>query len=262
MPLLNTYPEAPHLTPLSPNFLPKQTTFNFKGFDEVRRLGLRPETEAAVRAAPARSHGAPGAAANAAAAAADAAAPAPAPAPKQERGTPPPAPAAAHGVAEEEAHSTGMLVVEAVVPGSPADGVLEPGDVLVKLNGQVGANLSGLLRVTLIIYKCNVVSRGETSPIVSSTQPQRAPHVARRPGGGPLFGRLRRRWTRLRTAALPHCLYPAVPIHPKRAPSASLSDPPHPRSPRWWRTFCRWRRRWTRRWAAAWRCRWSAAGRP
>ena len=27
--------------------------------------------------------------------------------------------------------STGMLVVESVVPGGPADGVLEPGDVLV-----------------------------------------------------------------------------------------------------------------------------------
>ena len=33
--------------------------------------------------------------------------------------------------------TTGMLVVESVVPGSPADGVLEPGDVLVRLNGKV-----------------------------------------------------------------------------------------------------------------------------
>ncbi len=30
-----------------------------------------------------------------------------------------------------------MLVVESVVPGGPADGVLEPGDVLVRLQGQV-----------------------------------------------------------------------------------------------------------------------------
>jgi S1-C subfamily serine protease len=32
----------------------------------------------------------------------------------------------------------GMLVVEHVLPGSPADGVLETGDVLVRVNGQVG----------------------------------------------------------------------------------------------------------------------------
>jgi len=30
-----------------------------------------------------------------------------------------------------------MLVVDSVVPGSPADGVLEPGDVLVRVGGQV-----------------------------------------------------------------------------------------------------------------------------
>jgi hypothetical protein len=37
-----------------------QSTFVFKGFDEVRRLGLRQETEAVVRLAKARTHGAPG----------------------------------------------------------------------------------------------------------------------------------------------------------------------------------------------------------
>lgn len=31
----------------------------------------------------------------------------------------------------------GMLVVDSVVPGSPADGVLEPGDVLISLNGRI-----------------------------------------------------------------------------------------------------------------------------
>lgn len=81
-----------------------QTTFVFKGFDEVRRLGLRQETEAAVRAAPGASHGAPGAA------------------------------AAAGG---PQLHTVGMLVVDSVVPGSSADGVLEPGDVLVRVNGKV-----------------------------------------------------------------------------------------------------------------------------
>ena len=33
---------------------------------------------------------------------------------------------------------TGLLVVDAVVPGGPADGQLEPGDVLVRCNGKVG----------------------------------------------------------------------------------------------------------------------------
>ncbi len=30
-----------------------------------------------------------------------------------------------------------MLVVESVVPGSMSDGVLEPGDVLVRINGEI-----------------------------------------------------------------------------------------------------------------------------
>ena len=30
-----------------------------------------------------------------------------------------------------------MLVVESVIPGGPADGALEPGDVLVRLNGAI-----------------------------------------------------------------------------------------------------------------------------
>ena len=38
-----------------------------------------------------------------------------------------------------------MLVVESVVPGGPADGVLEPGDVLVRLQGQVSSACSSLL---------------------------------------------------------------------------------------------------------------------
>jgi S1-C subfamily serine protease len=115
-----TPPPCPTSCPLP------QTTFLFKGFDEVRRLGLRPETEAAVRAAPAVSHGAPTPA----------------------RATPPPgkggsdagvgAAAAAAAAREQQQHNVGMLVVESVVPGSPADGVLEPGDVLVRVGGQVG----------------------------------------------------------------------------------------------------------------------------
>ena len=66
-----------------------QAVFEYTPFDEVRRLGLRPETEGAVRAA----------------------------FPKL----------------------TGMLVVTEVQPGSSTEGVLEPGDVVVRLNGKLVA---------------------------------------------------------------------------------------------------------------------------
>lgn len=65
-----------------------QATFLYKGFDEIRRLGLRSETEQLVR----------------------------------------------HASPLEE---TGMLVVDSVVPGGPAHKHLEPGDVLIRLNGEV-----------------------------------------------------------------------------------------------------------------------------
>ncbi|KAL0461948.1 UNVERIFIED_CONTAM: Protease Do-like 7 [Sesamum latifolium] len=65
-----------------------QATFLHKGFDEIRRLGLRSETEQLVRHA-----------------------------------SPP--------------GETGMLVVDSVVPDGPAHKHLEPGDVLIRLNGEV-----------------------------------------------------------------------------------------------------------------------------
>ena len=76
-----------------------QATFVFKGFDECRRLGLSVGSEAALRAA-ASGPGGGGAAADAA------------------------------------SRGTGALVVEGVVPGGPASGVLEPGDVLLSVAGQ------------------------------------------------------------------------------------------------------------------------------
>ncbi|PWA99684.1 protease Do-like 7 [Artemisia annua] len=65
-----------------------QATFIHKGFDEIRRLGLRSETEQLVR------HASP-------------------------------------------LSETGMLVVDSVVPGGPAYKSLVPGDVLVRMNGEV-----------------------------------------------------------------------------------------------------------------------------
>lgn len=71
-----------------------QTVFEYTPFDEVRRLGLNPDTEGEVRAA----------------------------FPKH----------------------TGMLVVTEVQPGSPTEGVLQPGDILVRANGRLLADFDPL----------------------------------------------------------------------------------------------------------------------
>lgn len=71
-----------------------QTVFEYTPFDELRRLGLKPDTEAEVRAAFPRV--------------------------------------------------TGMLIVTEVQPGSPTEGVLQPGDILVRANGRLTADFDPL----------------------------------------------------------------------------------------------------------------------
>jgi S1-C subfamily serine protease len=71
-----------------------ETVFEFTPFDEVRRLGLKSDTEEQMRAA----------------------------FPKL----------------------TGMLVVSEVQPGSPTEGVLQPGDILVRANGKLIADFDPL----------------------------------------------------------------------------------------------------------------------
>jgi S1-C subfamily serine protease len=74
-----------------------QTVFSYVPFDELKRLGLRPETESQVR--------------------------------KRFPG------------------QTGMLVVSDVQPGSPAQGVLQPGDILVQLNGELVTTFEPLEKI-------------------------------------------------------------------------------------------------------------------
>ncbi|MBV8342823.1 MAG: trypsin-like peptidase domain-containing protein [Gammaproteobacteria bacterium] len=71
-----------------------QTVFNYTPYDELRRLGLSPDTEAQVRAA----------------------------FPKQ----------------------VGMLVVSQIIPGSAADGALEVGDILLRINGKLVTEFTAL----------------------------------------------------------------------------------------------------------------------
>lgn len=71
-----------------------QTVFSYQPYDEVRRLGVRRETESAAR------------------------------------------------TAFEE--GTGMVVVSEVVPGGPAAEILEPGDVVVRINGRWVGDFLGL----------------------------------------------------------------------------------------------------------------------
>lgn len=74
-----------------------QTVFNYTPFDEVRRLGLRNETEEEVR--------------------------------------------------REFPNQTGMLVVSEVQTGSAAEKIIEPGDILVRVNGDLTVGFDSLAQV-------------------------------------------------------------------------------------------------------------------
>jgi S1-C subfamily serine protease len=153
-----------------------QTTFVFKGFDEVRRLGLRTATEAAVRAAPGRSHGAPGAA------------------------------AAANGSGAPPPRAVGMLLVDSVVPGSPADGVLEPGDVLVRVNGEV---------VTHFLHLEELLDAAAELPgptAANEEEQEKAPAAAASAGASPAAA--------APNGASPTSAAPSSPARPSTPPSA------------------------------------------
>lgn len=143
-PVLSTLAAAPRPAPRS----------------QVRRLGLRQDTEAAVRASKQQQdgeseHGRPGNAVVCTPCRTVSALPCPVTNAIREAHTPctqhpvcPPAPRdPPTGVLRERPGSTGMLVVESVVPGGPADGQLEPGDVLVGVErGGPRARLDGVGR--------------------------------------------------------------------------------------------------------------------
>jgi S1-C subfamily serine protease len=74
-----------------------QTVFRYTPFDELKRLGLQPTTEAEMR--------------------------------------------------KLQAGGTGMLVVTEAQVGSTSEGVLEPGDVLVRMNGQIITNFLALAEI-------------------------------------------------------------------------------------------------------------------
>ena len=91
-----------------------QTTFLFKGFDEVKRLGLREETETEVRRAQAQAQRA------------------------GDDGDEEKSNTNLFSASALARRPSGMLVVDSVVPGGPGDAAgLEPGDVLIRLDGGI-----------------------------------------------------------------------------------------------------------------------------
>lgn len=99
-----------------------QTVFVHTPFDELDRLGLQPETEQTIRQA-----------------FADKRPPLP---------PPPPTPGVAPVATPTSVPSgLGMLVVAEVLPEGPADGQLHPGDILVRVNGEITTDFLKLATV-------------------------------------------------------------------------------------------------------------------
>ncbi|CAN0896676.1 Protease Do-like 7 [Linum grandiflorum] len=97
-----------------------QATFNYKGFNEVRRLGVKKEIEQMVR--------------------------------------------------DNSPNEIGMLVVDRVGPNGPAYEHLEPGDVLIRLDGKIATNFSALESVLDDFVEQNVelqIERGGTTLTVN-----------------------------------------------------------------------------------------------
>lgn len=125
-----------------------QATFIFKGFDEIKRLGLKAETEAQVRAAQAHIISTET---------------------NKINGTSSSTSVEDSVLVAMSGRSTGMLVVDSIVPGGPSDGFLEPGDVLIKLDGKY---ISDFLTMEELLDSkiAERVSGMETEPVKAAAE--------------------------------------------------------------------------------------------
>jgi pro-apoptotic serine protease NMA111 len=158
-----------------------QATFIFKGFDEVKRLGLQVETEAQIRAAQADSFHFNSNSSTIS---------------STTKGT---AAICSHNsdsisdsvlVAMSGLRSTGMLVVDSIVPGGPADGFLEPGDVLVKMDGQFVSDFLTMEEVLDSKVETTTDKKDKNTAAADTAAPSTTVSIEIERGGKPLQANL------------------------------------------------------------------------